>query len=253
LKAQKRVLVFDACNSGQAINDIAGASLTVRNDDKTRQLKAIDKLNETSGLFILSASATNQSAYEMSQYAQGLLTYSLLKAIREQPDILQNGKYLDLSRWFLAAKNLVGEIDARQEPQIVSNTNFMIGVVDAEVMSGIKLPASRPRFTASVFLNNDATVGDDDLDLSNLVNIQLNESAARGIESKFIYVTATNAPDAFSLTGRYDIKGDQVTVRVNIKQNKEIRYRFVAEGSKNKLQQLASDITEKAAASLTAN
>ncbi|MEO7983000.1 MAG: caspase family protein, partial [Bacteroidota bacterium] len=102
IKAQKRILIFDACNSGQAINDIAGKELVVRNDDKAQQIKAIDKLNEKSGLFILSASASNQSAYEMGRYSQGLLTYSLLKAIKQQPDILEDGKYLNVSSWFNA-------------------------------------------------------------------------------------------------------------------------------------------------------
>ncbi|MFZ4771184.1 MAG: caspase family protein, partial [Ferruginibacter sp.] len=102
IKAQKRILIFDACNSGQAIKDFVqlGSSdqnyMVARNEDKARQIKAIDKLNEHSGLFILSASASNQSAYEMGRYSQGLLTYSLLKAIKERPDILEAGKYLDV-------------------------------------------------------------------------------------------------------------------------------------------------------------
>ena len=118
--------------------------MVARNEDKAQQTKAIDKLNEKSGLFILSASASNQSAYEIGRYSQGLLTYSLLKAIKLQPDILSNGKYLDVSRWFDAAKETVSEISkesgARQDPQIVSNTNFNIGVVDEEVIAKIVLP-----------------------------------------------------------------------------------------------------------------
>lgn len=116
IKAQKRILIFDACNSGQAINDFVKLGnedqqfIAARNDDKTQQLKAIDKLNEKSGLFILSASASNQSAYEMGRYSQGLLTYSLLKAIKQQPDILEDGKYLNIGRWFNAAEKTVSEI-----------------------------------------------------------------------------------------------------------------------------------------------
>ena len=79
LKAQKRILVFDACNSGQAIKDFVKMGntdqgyLAARNDAQAQQIKAIDKLNEKSGLFILSASASNQSAYELGRYSQGLL------------------------------------------------------------------------------------------------------------------------------------------------------------------------------------
>ena len=251
IKAQKRILIFDACNSGQAINDIAGNELVVRNDDKAQQIKAIDKLNEKSGLFILSASASNQSAYEMGRYAQGLLTYSLLKAIKQQPDILNQGKYLDVSKWFNAVKESVADLakesGARQEPQIVSNTNFNIGVVDEEVMAKIILPQEKPLFTASNFQNSDEAADGDNLDLSKLINLQLNEISFRGIDNKIVYVTATNSPDAFTLGGRYDVKGNEVSVRISIKRNNEIRYRFEEKGTKDMLKELAISLVTKAA------
>ncbi len=251
IKAQKRILIFDACNSGQAINDIAGKELTVRNDDKAQQIKAIDKLNEKSGLFILSASASDQSAYEMGRYSQGILTYSLLKAIRQQPDILEDGKYLNVSRWFAAAEktviDLARENGARQEPQIVTNTNFNIGLVDEEVMATIILPREKPMFAASNFQNSDENVADDDLELSKQINLQLNDIATRGADSRIVYVTATNSPDAYSLSGRYTVKGNTLTVNINIKQNKLIKTKFELAGSKDKLPELAAAIAEKAA------
>jgi len=54
IKAQKRVLILDACNSGQAINDIvklgdANQAYTgARSDEQGKFIKAIDKLNERS-------------------------------------------------------------------------------------------------------------------------------------------------------------------------------------------------------------
>jgi uncharacterized caspase-like protein len=251
IKAQKRILIFDACNSGQAINDIAGKDLAVRNDDKAQQVKAIDKLNEKSGLFILSASASNQSAYEMGRYSQGLLTYSLLKAIKQQPDILEDGKYLNVSSWFNAAEKTVSEISkengARQEPQIVTNTNFNIGLVDQEVISKIILPAEKPLFAASNFQNSDESIADDDLDFSKMINLQLNDIASRGADSRIVYVTATNSPDAYSLSGRYTINDNAITVTVNIKQNKMIRLKFEVSGTKDKLGELAATVADKAA------
>ena len=256
IKAQKRILIFDACNSGQAIRDFVKMGnesqdyLAARNDDKARQIKAMDKLNEKSGLFILSASASNQSAYEMGRYSQGLLTYSLLKAIKQQPDILEDGRYLNVSRWFNAAEKTVSDLSresgARQEPQIVTNTNFNIGVVDQEVIAKIVLPQEKPLFAASNFQNNDEAIADDDLELSKQINLQLNDLAARGTDSRIVYVTATNSPDAFSLSGRYVVKGNVITAMVNIKQNKVIKARFEIGGTKDKLNDLALSIAEKA-------
>ena len=257
IKAQKRILIFDACNSGQAIKDLVQIGtgdqnyLAARNDDKAQQIKAIDKLNERSGLFILSASASNQSAYEMGRYSQGLLTYALLKAIKQQPDILDAGKYLDVSRWFSAAEKTVSEISkesgSRQDPQIVTNTNFNIGLVDAEVMAKINLPQEKPLFAASNFQNSDEAIADDDLELSKQVNLQLNDLSARGTDAAIVYVTATNSPDAYSLSGRYTVTGNTILVTVNIKQNKTIKTKFELSGTKDKLGELAAVVAEKAA------
>lgn len=186
----------------------------------------------------------------MGRYSQGLLTYSLLSAIKQQPEILDDGRYLNVSRWFNAAEKTVSELSkatgARQEPQIVSSTNFNIGLVDAEVLAKIILPQEKPLFAASNFQNSDEAIADDDLELSKVINLQLNDWSSRGGESKLVYVTATNAPDACMLSGRYDVKGEQLLVKVNIKQGKEIKYRFEVAGVKGNLQDLAEKISQQA-------
>ena len=257
IKAQKRILIFDACNSGQAINDFVKMGkegqgyLVARNDEKAQQIKAIDKLNEKSGLFIFSASASNQSAYEMGRYSQGLLTYSLLKAIKQQPDILEDGKYLNVSRWFSAAEKTVDELSrengARQEPQIVTTTNFNIGIVDDNVMAGIILPTEKPLFSSSNFQNSDSTIADDDLELSKLINVQLGAISSRGAESGIVFMTNTNSPDAWSLSGRYEITGNDVLLKASLKQNRVIKQRFEVRGTKDKLGELATLVAEKGA------
>ncbi len=257
IKAQKRILIFDACNSGQAIKDFVkmGSSdqnyLAARNDDRAQQIKAIDKLNEKSGLFILSASASSQPAYEMGRYSQGLLTYALLKAIKLQPDILEDGKYLNVSRWFNAAEKMVSDLSkesgARQEPQIVSNTNFNIGMVDDEVITKIILPQEKPLFAASNFQNTDEAIADDDLDLSKLVNLQLSDMSVRGNNSEIVYIPITNSPDAYSLSGRYEVKGNIIKASVNVKQSRALKSKFEISGTKDKLNELAAAIVQKAA------
>ncbi|MEO7044134.1 MAG: caspase family protein, partial [Ferruginibacter sp.] len=153
IKAQKRILILDACNSGQAINQMVSIGkeqgyIATRNDDKAEEIKQIDKLNEKAGLYILAASASNQSAYEMGRYNQGLLTYSLLKVIKEHPEVLEDNKYLNVSGWFNAATKIVTDIvrenNLRQEPQLITTTNFNIGIVDNEVLSKIFLPNEKP-------------------------------------------------------------------------------------------------------------
>jgi uncharacterized caspase-like protein/WD40 repeat protein len=255
IKAQKRVLVFDACNSGQAINDLVTIGnkedkyVAARNDDESNRIKAVEKLNERSGMFILSAAASNQFAYELGKYSQGVLTYSLLKAIKEQPDILDDGKYLNVDKWFAAAEKTVTDIVSqtgnRQNPQKFGSGGFNVGLIDKDVMAGIVLPNEKPLFTSSNFQNNDEAVAYDDLELSKQVNQQLNEVSVRGIAGKVSFVTASNSPDAYTLGGRYDIKGEDVSVRVNIIHNKKIVHRFEVRGKVSALNVLAAMIVEK--------
>ncbi len=249
------MLIFDACNSGQAINDLVTIGnnddhyMAARNDDESNRVKAIEKLNERSGLFILSASASNQLAYEFGKYSQGVLTYSLLRTIKEQPDILEDGRYLSVDKWFTAAEKMVNDIVTqtgnRQQPQKFGTGGFNVGMIDNEVLSKITLPQEKPLFTSSNFQNSDEAISYDDLELNRLVNQQLTNVSSRGIDANVTYVTGSNSPDAYVLGGRYAVEGDAITVRVNVIKNRKIIQRFEAKGDKNKLQDLAKLILVK--------
>ncbi|TMI62770.1 MAG: hypothetical protein E6H07_15295 [Bacteroidetes bacterium] len=256
VKAQKRILIFDACNSGQAIKDFVKLGngqqdfVAARNDDNAQQVKAIDKLNEKSGLFILSASASGKNAYELGRLSQGLLTYSLLKAIKLQPDILENGKYLNLSRWFSAAEKTVSEISSeivgeRQEPQIVANTNFNIGLVDEEVLSKIILPQEKPIITNCNFQNADEDIAADNLGLNKLIDRQLNVLSDNS-NAGFSFVAGSNSTDAYTLSGRYTIKDSIISIRVIVRQKNEIVYRYEKESAKDKPAELADKVAAEA-------
>ena len=71
-------------------------------------LKQLEELKDKSGLFILSASASNQSAFELEQLSQGLLTYCLLKTLKEG-DVTDENKFLNVSKWFNETENLLSD------------------------------------------------------------------------------------------------------------------------------------------------
>ncbi len=254
IKAQKRVLIFDACHSGSAINEMLKAGreegyLAVRNEEPAAIIKQIDRLNEKAGLYVLAASASNQGAYEMGKYNQGLLTYCLLKAIKEHPEVLEEGRYLNVSGWFNKTQNILSAIvrenRLRQEPQLVTTTNFNIGVVDAEVLSKIVLPYEKPLFAGSNFQNNDEAIADDDLELSSYVNQQLSYVASFEREADINFVSATTSPLAWRLTGRYSVLGENVSVKINIKRVR-VMDRFEIVGTKTNLRGLADEIVNAA-------
>jgi hypothetical protein len=251
MKAQKRILIFDACNSGQAIKEIISIGkkeqnfLAARGDEKGKQIKAIEKLNERSGMFILSASASDQKAYEMGRYNQGILTYSLFKAIKDQPDILEERKYLNISRWFNAAEKKVGELvretGARQQPQIVSTTNFNIGMVDEEVRSKIVLPFEKPLFPRSDFRNTDLRI--DNLKLRNLVEKELDDISGNN-SSSILFSPDYDGANVYAISGDYTIAGDQVTASVLLtKGGTTIKTKFEVAGVADQPGKLAKSIT----------
>jgi len=253
IKAQKRILIFDACNSGQAIRDFvqfgkAGQGFVAsRSDEKAQQIKAIEKLNEQSGLFILSASASDQKAYEMGRYSQGLLTYSLLKAIKQQPDILENGKYLDVSNWLNAAKKTVAvladESGARQEPQLNASNNFNIGLVDEEVRNKIMLADAKPLFARSNFQNT--TTKTDHLKLRTAIDRQLINSS-NSSAAPITYSADYEGADAFSLTGDYTIANEIVTVTVLITKGGVEVQRYEVRGNAVDIEKMATEIAARA-------
>jgi WD40 repeat protein/uncharacterized caspase-like protein len=223
IKAQKRVLIVDACFSGALISDLKSGSrlgeLAGANDkdgDYEDQLKAIDKLNERSGMYILSAAASNQKAYELERYAMGLLTYALLKAIKEKADILENGKYLSVTRWFAAAdevaRELLKELGAiRQDPQIISAGNFRIGLVDKKLKDAIRLPGGKILLAKSNF-QNQATL-DDNRDLQKTID-SLFVAYSKDPQSILFYDKANEGREVYKLSGIYQLTGRELSMKV---------------------------------------
>jgi WD40 repeat protein/uncharacterized caspase-like protein len=254
IKAQKRVLIFDACNSGQAIRDfvkmgVEGQNyMTARNEDMGQQVKIVEDLGERSGFFILSASASNQNAYELGKYSQGLLTYALLKSIKQSPNILASGKYLDMSKWFNEAKDLVLSLqrhETRQEPQVVSTNNFIIGLVDDEVRKNIRLSEDKPMFGRSDFRNTMTKI--DNLQLRKLVDKELKSTSFRGEDGSIIFNEFYEGDDVYSLMGDYIIDNNMVVVSVIlIKGGAIIIKEFKVEGKLEELQKICSEITQQA-------
>jgi uncharacterized caspase-like protein len=247
LKAQKRILIFDACNSGQAIRDMIRIGhedqgyVAARNEDRGRQAKLIEKLNERSGFTILSAAASNQSAYEMGRYAQGLLTYSLLKTIRDEPGILVNGKFLDILRWFQATQNTVENIldntSTRQQPELISNTSFVIGLVDEQVLNSIQLPNEKAMFGSSIIVNAEGY--SDDLRLSRQVNRMLSEMSG-GSDAKLVFAPDSDLDSYHFLNGKYTVTGNLLRLDIDLLKGTEKLTTFRVSGAKEDPTELIS-------------
>lgn len=139
------------------------------------------------------------------------------------------------------------ETGERQDPQIVSNTNFNIGIVDEEVMKKIVLPLEKAMFTGCNFQNADENIAADNLGLNKLTNLKLNEIASRGTKATISYAAGSNSPDAFTLSGRYTVSGNNISIKVFIRQNNEVKEKIDLTGTSDKPEELAALIVTKAA------
>ena len=138
--------------------------------------------------------------------------------------------------------DLIKQNNIRQEPQIVSANNFIIGIVDDEVRSKIKLPMEKPMFGKSEFRNLSLKI--DNLKLRSLVDKELNTISSRGDAAAIVFNEAFQNSDAFTLSGDYNVEDGKITVNILlVKGETEIVKEFQITGIVDDLRKLSYDIT----------
>jgi WD40 repeat protein len=214
--AQKQVLIVDACNSGKMVEDMGagGKSLTAS------QIRALDRMKDRTGMFILSGSAADQKSFEATKFRQSLLTYSLLEAMQ---GTALNDSDIDVMRLFDQARTRVRELAAElrlvQEP--VPNYPRNAGTIFiGRVNEHVTINPARPGlvFVSSAF--QDEAQFNDPLNLADAVNSYLREEDAAG--AGYLFFDLKNIPDAYSIKGLYTVKDDAVTVRARLFKGKTV-------------------------------
>ncbi len=239
----KTILIFDACNSGQATKELLAMA---RNDDETQRIRQVEDLKDKSGMFILAASAPNQSAYELPQYGHGLLTYSLLYTLKNNPEVLDETKFLNVQKWFLETEKylqqLVTSLGYNQNAQPFGTANIRIGEVDEKLKQNIQLGAEKPIVICSNVLNS--SIFSDDLKLKELINQQLSSISERGVDTKIIF-TRQETPNANSINIIYQTTGEDVVCKVSLVKNKVSLYQNEISGKINDIDSLVAKIIEQ--------
>ncbi|MCB9080251.1 MAG: caspase family protein [Lewinellaceae bacterium] len=104
IPAMKQVFILDACNSGKVVVDLASGS----KDLSASQVRALDRMKDRTGMFVLAGSAADKVSYEATQYGQGLLTYSLLEGMSGLG--LTDDKRVDVMTLFQRSRDRVPEL-----------------------------------------------------------------------------------------------------------------------------------------------
>ena len=221
IPARKKLMIIDACNSGKAAEVI----VTSAKDMPASQIRALDRLNERTGFYILSGSASDAVSYETSLYGQGLLTYSLLKAMRGAA-LRQDGseEYVDVQTLLQYAVDevpmLAKGFGGIQMPLFRSPSDqrsFDIGKVNPDIKGKIILTEPKPVFVESRFINSDELY--DVLDLSAKVNSRLMEFNSKGNKASMLYLPVQSYPGAFQLSGTYKTEDDHIVLQFIIRKD----------------------------------
>lgn len=78
IKAQKQLIIFDACQSGGALTQFASRGAA--------EEKAIMQLARSSGVVVMASTGTEQFAAEFTQLGHGVFTYALLEGLQGKAD-----------------------------------------------------------------------------------------------------------------------------------------------------------------------
>ena len=244
IPALKQVLILDACSSGKIVESLAAIG---QKDLNPSQVRALDRMKDRTGMFILTGSADNKVSYEASQYGQGLLTYSLLEGMSGLAP--STDKRVDVMTLFQYARDRVPEmaksINGIQTPILAFPTNggsFDIGIVDAKVK--IPLAQVKPVFIRNNFQDEESL--DDVLGLTEALEQNFRQMTARGGQSRLLYVDVKEYENAYSMKGLYHITGNAVQVRVRLFKGKTlVGEEFQVSGTKDDVPGLAKSILEQ--------
>jgi WD40 repeat protein len=243
IPARKQVMIIDACHSGKVVESFE--SVGARNLSPS-QIRALDRMKDRTGMFILTGSAADKVSFEASQYGQGLLTYSLLQGMSGLA--LTDDKRVDVMTLFQYARDKVPElaktINRVQVPVVASprsGESFDIGIVDATVK--IKVADAKPVFIRNTFLNEQSFA--DDAGITNALSDYFRSITARGAEADLIYFDINEYQNAYSIKGIYSLNGNSINLKGKLFKNNVASGEFQLTGDKTKMPELIQKIFDK--------
>lgn len=249
-KALKQVLILDTCAAGALSN-----SLAEKRDIPSDQIRALERLKDSTGFFVLMGASSDSVSYEASQYGQGLLTYSLLQGMKGAR--LREGQFADVAMLFGYAQDTVPQmaknIGGIQRPLVImpdTSSSFDIGQFTPAEQQRIPLSVPKPLVLRPNLRNTKMRF--DNLKLSQMMTEQLRQASyvqARGEQSRIVFVEADEMTDAVLPVGDYMIEGDELKLSVILVKNnapvgKEITLAGKADEAKKVIKQLVEVIVQ---------
>lgn len=240
VKALKRILILDACNSGKVVQSLAPGEKSLNSD----QRRALERMNDRSGMFVLAGSAADKVSFEASRFGHGLLTYSLLN---NMPFVAaSNRSFVDISNLFNSAleevPRLAQDIGKVQKPELIAAESFDIGIIDPNVT--FPTPQALPVFVRTVFMEKNRNK--DVQRLSKAVNRYLDQQASDQQPTMVYWDIDEFSGEHYYLGGWYEVKDNVLDGSATLYRKDEVVATIPFTGTPDQLEDLAAQIIMEA-------
>jgi hypothetical protein len=232
--ATKQVLILDTCAAGVLIERWGHARAL-----PSSQIRALERMKDRTGLYILAGSTADKRAYESSKYNQGILTYSLLFGL-SGPALLD--EEIDVAHLLNHAveqvPRLAGNVGGVQRPLLAiprGGHSFPIGILRATDRNRIPLVRDLPVVLPAGL--EDEALWTDTLGLSRRVNAALHDQKVALVDVEMT--------DAYRLRGRYAAHGDALRVRARIQRGSQTVTEFSVDVDPGDLDRVAQDLVAR--------
>lgn len=227
IAAKKKAIILDTCAAGAVQEGFKGRG---DHDDDGQQVKALGRLNERVGLYVLMGSAANAQSYEANNLRQGLLTYALIEAIALASG-LESDKFLQVERWFGSVDNRVDDLakglGGTQSPRSFKENigredarGFYLGEYGLDEKRKVPLAHAVPIIATPTFFEK-GNFKDALFRLGQKVEARLGEMSqigGRGANSS-VRFDNRKVPIAWTPVGPYSIENGQMTVEVTLRRD----------------------------------
>jgi WD40 repeat protein len=239
--ANKQVLILDTCAAGRVVE------LSESRGVPSSQIRALERMKDRMGFFVLAGSAADAVSYEASAYGQGLLTYSLLEGMRGAA--LREDEYLDVIQWFGYAADRVPEIAENiggiQRPKMAmpkGTGSFDVARLTEVERAQIELQQPLPFIIRSIFQLDGPPI--DPLDLTPRVNTALRDVSSRGTQMPWVFVDTSEYVGGYQLSGRYSVNSatDEVIIEVYLLREDDVIATKRVTGTGDQMDSLVDDI-----------
>ena len=233
IPASKQAVVLDTCASGEFMPDKEGG------DQGADIRRSWERMKDRTGVFFLAGCSGDAVSYESSRYNQGLLTYSLLKALKSDDKVWRKDPstskdpFLDVQAWFRSAEDevprLAESIKGVQKPEFKSGDKartFDVGQLTDVQRSQIQLSQPLPILLApSNVKDADTASGRDTLQLKSKLVSLMSAQSSRGRGNGFSFWQSEAQVGAFTYNVDYKKSGETVSATVYL-----IGYRLTDKG-----------------------